>query len=157
MIYIQIALAMILYGAGYLSAWKIDSLKIARLEISIESANDLSKSTLKEAQASVSAAEQQALISSDNFDKERIKNDELNNNFATTFKSMRLRDPHAIGCRKNTLPKSNSPVPIKDYPESGELSEDLTKLLRSESFRADQMMSYANECYEFVKNNCGVK
>ena len=70
---------------------------------------------------------------------------------------MRLRDPNAIGCRKNTLPKSNSPALTKDYPESGELSADLTKLLQSESFRADQVMSYANECHEFVINNCGVK
>ena len=46
MFYIQIALAIAIYAAGYATAWKIEVKEVARLEASIESANQQSQATL---------------------------------------------------------------------------------------------------------------
>ena len=42
MFYIQIAVAIAIYAAGYATAWKIEVKEVARLEASIESANQQS-------------------------------------------------------------------------------------------------------------------
>jgi hypothetical protein len=72
--------------------------------------------------------------------------DRLTSELAT----VRLRDPNARSC----------PVPIttpstgdsQDQTPGADLSEELTRLLRTESRRADEAALYAQTCYQWIRD-----
>lgn len=68
----------------------------------------------------------------------------------------RLRDPyhHTTSCRavpKDTKPTSSDTVAAT----GGQLSEELTNLLLSESYRADQAAIYAKTCHDWAMSVTG--
>jgi hypothetical protein len=152
MLYAQIALALILYGTGYLSAWKVDSLKITKLEVQIESANNIANTKLAEVQRYVDDANKNSEITAKALDESRTKADELVRSNTSTLNSIRMRDPNSHRTCTNTMPKDNNTRNLKTTTnDNTELSTELTELLRTESRRADEITIYANECKTFLE------
>lgn len=60
--------------------------------------------------------------------------------------SNKLRDPYGTVC--NTSSPSSSTI----SSTAGELSEEFAGFLRGESYRADEITSYAQACYLYIKN-----
>jgi hypothetical protein len=62
--------------------------------------------------------------------------------------SVRLRDPNARSC---PVPETASASPNSvDSPTGADLSEELERLLRAESQRADEAALYAQTCYQWI-------
>jgi hypothetical protein len=62
--------------------------------------------------------------------------------------NVRLRDPNARSCPvSETASASTDPV---DSPTGADLSEELERLLRAESQRADEAALYAQTCYQWI-------
>jgi len=55
------------------------------------------------------------------------------------------------------LSKSDSSGTPTGATDLTELPADFEKLLRTEGLRADNLAVYADECYHFVNNQCGIK
>jgi len=72
--------------------------------------------------------------------------DRLSSELAT----VRLFDPNARSC---PMPSATSPAGIiEDQTSGAELSAELTRLLRTESRRADKAALYAQTCYQWIKD-----
>ena len=125
-------------GAAGMRQW--DSSEILVLQNAISQANAESESTLKIAQVKVQAATQEA---------EQV-NQELEKSYAqniATVNSYFDRVRHSATSRPNTVPSCESAgTPETTTTEFAETVETAYKL-----------EVYANSCWRFVKNECGIR
>jgi hypothetical protein len=63
--------------------------------------------------------------------------------------NVRLRDPNARSC---PVPNPTTTGSAEVQAPGADLSEELTRLLRTESRRADEAALYAQTCYEWIKD-----
>jgi hypothetical protein len=113
MFYIQIALAIAIYAAGYATAWKIEVKEVARLEASIESANQQAQATLSAIQERVKSAQAKAESASVQLESDHIKSTQSIANLSTRLAAARLQ--YATASRGCALPKASD---SSNYPEN---------------------------------------
>lgn len=154
-IYALIALS--LFGAGFTTAYKFEHRQINALELQIKVSNEEAKHLLLEAGKKVEASEQKADLVNANLEIERNENIKNNNDHASALANVRMRIRTVnTGC-KNALPTGSGSGVVDDSADTAELPDDFKRLLRDETLRADNLAVYANEAYQFVKSNCGIK
>jgi len=63
--------------------------------------------------------------------------------------TVRLRDPNARSCPVSDSTNTGEP---QSQAAGADLSEELTRLLRAESRRADEAALYAQTCYQWIRD-----
>lgn len=133
MFYIQIAMAIAIYASGYATAWKIEAKEIARLEASIESANQQAQATLSAIQERVKSAQAKAESITVQLESEHTQSTQSIANLSTRLAAARLQ--YATASRSCTLPKASDPSNDKVHDGSGsylspdELSTEFNRLV----------------------------
>ena len=133
MFYIQIAVAIAIYAAGYATAWKIEVKEVARLEASIESANQQAQVTLSAIQERVKSSQAKAESASVQLESEHIKSSQSITALSTRLAAARLQ--YATASRGCALPKASDPSNDKVHDGSGsylspdELSTEFNRLV----------------------------
>ena len=135
MFYAQLALAIAIYAAGYATAWKIEVKEVARLEASIESANQQAQDTLNAAQEYARANQAKAMVITAQLEREHDQNSQSIANLSTRLASARLQYATHSASRNCTLPKISDTSYDKTHDAAGsylsaaELSEGLNQLV----------------------------
>jgi len=150
-------LAATLFGSGYGTCWKVMTRQVAVLNAQIEVSNADAKRRLLESTTATEEAERKAAETAQQLEDEYIKNIELNADIARSLATVRMRVKTVNTNCRGTVPKSSSPGTPTDATDTAELPEDFERLLRAEGLRADNLAVYADECYHFVNNQCGIK
>lgn len=153
MIYALLVIAA--FSTGFGVAYKIDSATINELKHQIEASNDQAASTLTSIQERVAEAHATAKAANTNLELAHAQSINTINAYHDAVKSKRLHDPH----RKNSgcpLSADTNTGLAFSSTETSELSAALTDFLIAESFSADQIGAYAQQCYAYVNNNCGL-
>jgi len=150
-------IAATLFGSGYGTCWKVMTRQIAVLNAQIEASNADAKRRLLESTVATETAELKAAETAKQLEDEALKNIELNADVGRRLAAVRMRVKTVHTNCSGTLPKSSSPSTPTDATDLTELPEEFAGLLRNESLRADNLAVYADECYHFVNNQCGIK
>lgn len=135
MFYIQIALAIAIYAAGYATAWKIEVKEVARLEASIASANQQSQATLSAIQERVKSAQTKAEVVAVQLESEHTQSSQSIANLSTRLAAARLQYSTHSASRGCTLPKASDSSSYQENDDAGpylsaaELSERFNQLV----------------------------
>lgn len=119
MFYIQIAVAIAIYAAGYATAWKVEVKEVARLEASIESANQQSQATLSIIQERVKSAQTKAEVIAVQLESEHTQSTQSIANLSTRLAAARLqyaKHSAGSGC---ALPKISDTPYDQIHDEAG--------------------------------------
>ena len=150
-------LAATLFGSGYGTCWKVMTRQVATLNAQIEVSNADAKRRLLESTTATETAERNAAETAQQLETEYVKNIELNRVVGRSLDAVRMRVKTVRTNCSNTLSKSDNSGTPTGATDTAELPADFEKLLRDESLRADNLAVYADECYHFVNNQCGIK
>ena len=119
MFYIQIAIAIAIYAAGYATAWKIEVKEVARLEASIESANQQAQSTLSAIQERVKSAQTKAEVVAVQLESEHTQSSQSIANLSTRLAAARMQYAKHSASRGCTLPKASDTPYDQIHDEAG--------------------------------------
>lgn len=154
--YLIIALVVGAFVSGYGLAWQHDYKHTAALEAQIDLSNSEATRLTGEATTKVKAAESEAALMAIQLESDHVKATQSTAALRTALDVVRLRDPGQRQRCPDALPKgANTREPETD-PDPGELSAESATFLRDQAFKADTVANYANECYRFMINNCGI-
>ena len=131
--------------------------QVAALNSQIEVSNADAKRRLLESVTATETAERKAAEIVQQLENEYVKNIELNRVVGHSLDAVRMRVKTVRTNCSNTLSKSDSSGTPTGATDLTELPTDFEKLLRTEGLRADNLAVYADECYRFVNNQCGIK
>lgn len=155
--YFIIAALIVGFASGYGVSHKIGRAEIIGLELAIQQQKTEAQSILQDAQLKVTESENRAIQINNQLDKEHEENTRDIINLHDQLSTVRLRDPgHRPSC-PGSVPTSDSAGHAEDSTGSAELSAELENFLRDQSFAADQVAEYAQECFKFVQSNCGIE
>jgi hypothetical protein len=158
MFYIVIGALITSFCSGFGVAWHNDKQTIALLNQSILSQKKEAESIQDKLAKQLAIKETQALDLNTELNLSHESAINSINSLRDSIKPMRLRDP---GKRRQSsdcsMSKTSNTGITKEQASGTELSEELTRFLQSESYRADELAAYANTCYKFVSAQCGVK
>jgi hypothetical protein len=119
MFYIQIAVAVAIYAAGYATAWKVEVKEVARLEAFIESANQQAQTTLSVIQERVKSAQDKAEVVAVQLESEHTQSSQSIANLSTRLAAARLqyaKHSAGSGC---ALPKISDTPYDQIHDEAG--------------------------------------
>ncbi len=157
MSYTLILAAALSFASGYGLSHKIDRAEIIDLELAIQKQKDEAQSILSDAQFRIKESEYKAAQANDQLDQEHETNIKDIMALRDKLGNMRLRDPGSRSSCPSSVPASANTVHPSGEAYSGELSTELSGFLFNQSFVADKVAEYANECYQFVvEQNCGI-
>ena len=150
-------IAVTLFGSGYGTCWKVMTRQVAALKAQIEVSNADAKRRLLESVTATETAERKAAEIVQQLENEYVKNIELNSVVGRSLDAVRMRVKTVHTNCPDAVSKSDSSGTPTGATDLTELPEDFKRLLRVEGLRSDDLAVYANECYEFVNNQCGIK
>lgn len=156
--YIYAAILAVGIAMGGTVAYKIEHGNVLKLELAISQANVKAETTLQIAKDNVAKAEKETRQANQELDKANEQSIQTINSYHDQLASaLQLRDPN-YASNPNTL--SGTPDTTVN-PENGKtegiISNDLARLLQSETARADKITVDYNTLLEFVQdNNCGI-
>lgn len=157
MSYTLILAAALSFASGYGLSHKIDRAEIIGLELAIQKQKDEAQSILSDAQFRIKESEYKAAQANDQLDQEHEANIKDIMALRDKLGSMRLRDPGSRSSCPSSVPAGANTAHPSGEAYSGELSKELSGFLLNQSFVADKVAEYANECYQFVvEQNCGI-
>jgi chromosome segregation ATPase len=119
MFYIQIAIAIAIYAAGYATAWKVEVREVARLEASIESANQQAQATLSAIQERVKSAQDKAEVVAVQLESEHTQSSQSIAHLSTRLAVARLQYAKHSAGRGCTLPKISDTPYDQIHDEAG--------------------------------------
>jgi hypothetical protein len=150
-------IAITIFGVGFTTAYKLEHSQINTLELQIKVSNEEARHLLVDATEKVEAAEKVALVTNANLETEHDKNIKLNDDVSSALANVRMRVTTKRANCNSAMPSGSGSRVVIDSTDTTELPDDFKRLLRSETLRADNLAVYANEAYQFVKSNCGIK
>lgn len=149
--------ATLIFGAGYATSWKSSQVQIGALKGAIQAANAMSAKVLSDKQKQVADATSSALKLNKELDSAREKAIETINSYHDQLATSRLRDPNnKSGCTDPLSSGSNTGSGQANAANGADVSEELARLLRTESERADSCAVDKNLLLDFVNGNCGI-
>lgn len=143
-------------GIGGIGVHQVDSASIKRYELALQVQKTEAQGLFDATQAHIAKVENDAVIANQQLDQSHESAIKSINTLHDAFASSRLRDP---GRRQGgTCPVSTGTNTGKSEAktDSAELSAELTGFLIDQTYQADTVAAYADACYRFVENNCGV-
>jgi hypothetical protein len=138
---------MVAFAAGAVSAWWTTSgYKDAKFQ-AFKSAAD---AAYAKAQAKTLEIELKNQVLAKELDSAYRQSKRDIDRLSSELATVRLRDPNARSCPvPSTTPTTGS---AEDQAPGADLSEELTRLLRTESRRADEAALYAQTCYQWIRD-----
>lgn len=155
--YLQAAIFLGVFTLGGLTAHQYDKVKIIRLQAAMTEANNQAEHALQQAQAQTLEATAKAEQLNRTLDEEHQANlaqvAELSSRVAAAGRAYHAgrMHPQRQSCA-DPLPAgadSNEPATA---PASPDFPDRLAEIVR----RADETAVYAQSCWQFVTNNCGI-
>ena len=145
MLYVSAFIALIVFGAGYAASAAVHQSQIQALESAIVRANLESEHVLAMAKARVQQAETEALHFSQQLETSHDQS-------LATINALhdQLRDGIARGI--NAVPVCPRPGASETSTESADVSTTLADL----AYEADLVAVYAQSCWQFVHQQCGL-
>lgn len=154
--YLIIALVVGAFVSGYGLAWQHDYKQLAEMEAQIELSNSEAARISGEATTKVQAAESEAALIAIQLESDHVKATQSAADLRSALGAMQLRDPGQRQRCPNPVSKSASAREPETDPDPGQLSAESAGFLRDQAFKADTVANFANECYRFMINNCGI-
>ncbi len=154
--YLIIALVVGAFVSGYGLAWQHDYKQLAEMEAQIELSNQESIRLTGEATTKVKAAESEAALIAIQLESDHVKATQSTAALRTALDVVRLRDPGQRQRCPDSVSKGANTREPETAPDPGQLSAESTGFLRDQAWQADTVANYANECYRFMINNCGI-
>lgn len=152
--YIAAIIFVIGAGLGFSGSTWLYSSRIESLSTALSVSNEKAELELEAAKQRVEKATVEA----------QQLNNQLSNAHEQTIKTVNyLRDrlsstrlPTCSEDNRNPMPTSASAAGVSTQTGYDELPTDFIELVKSEAYRADTVATYAETCWKFVTNNCGV-
>ena len=145
---------------GVASTHVYEHREVLKLELAIRNADLQAVEKLQKAKDDVAAADLERINKEKELDKANEQHVQTINYYVDKLAADKLRDPNASNksCR-NTLPTSGSTGNnTENAGNTNDISEELSRLLRDESYRADRCALDKNYLLTWVvKDNCGIK
>lgn len=154
--YLIIALVVGAFAAGYGSAWQLENKQIAILEAKIELSNQEAVRLTGEATTKINAAKSEAALIAIQLESDHVKATQSTSALRTALDVVRLRDPGQRQRCPDPVSKGANTREPETAPDPGQLSAESSKFLRDQAWQADTVANFANECYRFMINNCGI-
>jgi hypothetical protein len=142
---------------GFFTEYKISRAEVEYLGLAIQTQKSEAQTLLSGATERVAKAESEARYVNQQLEKSHESAINSINALHDSLDSARLRDPGRRPSRCNAVPASASSGQPENPADSAELSAELTRFLVDQSYQADRIAAYANECHAFVvEHNCGI-
>lgn len=154
MIYAYLAALLIAFAAGFGVSHQLEKAETQRLTMAIERSNSEAEMTLQAAKTKVAASDTAALQFKNQLETAHEQSIQTINTLHDRLATVSLPASHQ-NCA-NTLPASSSAGIAKTETGSEQFSTDFAQLVKTESYRADTVAAYAESCWQFVTNNCGI-
>lgn len=155
MTYLLAIVAAISLASGYGVAYKVYSGEIRAMEIAIEASNIASKQLLERTQADVKKAEEKAAGLNQEIDRANEQNIHTINALDARLDAVRLYPPPK-SCRTNSVPKRTSAANAVGQTDNAEFSANFDRTVKAKARIADETANYAQMCWRFVSNKCGL-
>jgi len=155
--YIWLAIIVASFASGYGLAYKVSRVEIRQMSDSIDAMNREAEWTLAALTKEADKAHEEALKLNKELEDANVSAINAINSQHDSFKSVRMYDNSrkSSSCATTKGDDTNSTAGADE--DRAELSDELTKFLKSEAYRADQVAQYAILCRKFVvDNNCGI-
>ena len=155
--YIFVGIIIASFASGYGFAYKVSQAEIREMSESISTMNREAELQLATLTEEADKAHEEALQLNKELEDANVSTINAINSQRDAFKSVRMYDNgrKGGGCAKGKSDNTSSTAGATE--DRHKLSDELTEFLKSESYRADQIASYAKLCQKFVvDNNCGV-
>jgi len=153
--YVLVASFSLGLALGFTAGELLQSSRVTALKVAIEKANGEARTKLAEAQQAVINATEQAAQFNIQLETAHEQNVSTINALRDRLSTAGL--PTCSENRRNTVPARTGANAAANATEHTELPRDFVELVKSESYRADQVAEYAKQCWQFVTNNCGIK
>lgn len=153
MLYAYLAVAVSLFLAGFGSGYKYEQANTERLKLGIERSNAEAAAVLEAAKANVARADGAAQQLATQLEK-------THETTLTTINAMRDRSSDVIRLY-NAAHRQDCNNPVPDAAHTGQLEAETGRAAIPEgignlAYRADLAAAYAQECWAYVTNNCGI-
>ncbi len=153
---IQLLIGLLSASIGAALVHKIEYPQIVELRAELVEIDLTSKLLFTQNEAKLEQAKEQAEVNLTNWDKANEAAINTTNTYHDLLVASRLRDPHSQVCRDRVSESSSTGASEADEVRSTYLSEELTKLLRDESARADKEVAEKNYLLKFVQSGCNI-
>jgi hypothetical protein len=161
--YAQLALALIIFSAGFGLSNQLDKAEIQALQSAIERGNAQEEQVMQVASAMLAQANAERDLKLAEMEASHEKNDQTINSLHDRIGAMRgdqLKRLQSARCENsgNTAPASESTGISSGtaYPDA--LSAGLHEFLTERFYQADQLAEWANQAWVFInEQHCGIK
>lgn len=153
---IQLLIGLIGASLGAAVVHKIEYPQIVELRATIAEIDFTSKLLVEQNKAKLAQVKAQAEINLTNWGKANESALQTINTYHTLLANSRLRDPNGKVCRDRVSESSSTGTSQANATGSADLSEELSRLLRNESVRADKEVIEKNYLLEFVQTGCNI-
>ena len=141
-------------GAGI--TYKIEHKKVVELHAIIDKIEATGSILQEQNKVKLLEAKAQAQINLNNLDKANESAIKTANGYHDILATTRLHDRNSKVCRDRVSENFSTRTSETNATGSGDLSEELSRLLRDESARADKETLDKNYLLEFVQAGCGI-
>jgi hypothetical protein len=142
---------------GFIAEYKISRAEITDFELAIQTQKAEAQALLGGAKEHIVKAESEARYVNQQLEKSHESAINSINALHDSIGAVRLRDPGRRSSRCGAVSASASAGQSENTADSAELSAELTRFLVDQSYQADRIAAYANECHAFVvEHNCGI-
>ena len=147
-----------IFGGGYKVGYNNEHAKVLSMQLAIERANNESAEILARQTQKIISFESKARELNKELEQTHAKDTKIIDEYRDLNASLRLRDPngHKASCGSSVPSSAGAGSVAQDAGDSADISEELTRLLRAETYRADQTAIEKNALLRFVKSNCGM-
>ena len=154
MIYAYIGSLLIAFAAGFGLSHQLEKAETQRLTLAIERSNNEAQLTLQAAKTKVAALDTAALQFKNQLETAHDQSIKTINSLHDQLATARLSASDQNSA--NPLSASSSAGIATTETGSEQFSTDFDRLVKAEAYRADTVAAYAESCWRFVTNNCGI-
>lgn len=148
--YAYIIAAASIFAAGFGLSHQLDKVEIQSLQMAIERGNAEAEMTLQAAKSRVDQAAIEAAAANKQLESSHAQSIQTINAYRADLDN-RLHDRSAS--RRNAVPACTGSGNLDEATGAADVSE---RSIADLAFRADQVAAYAQACWKFVSNNCGI-
>jgi hypothetical protein len=144
----------IFIGGGI--AYKIEHRQVVELRIVIDKINATTDVLQEQNRVKLEEIKTQAQINLTNWNEANENAIKTTNAYRDMLYTARLRDPNSKVCRDRVSKGSSTRTSEDNATGTGDLSEELSRLLQNESARADRETLDKNFLLKFIQSGCNI-
>jgi len=148
--YLFVGIIIASFASGYGFSYKVSQAKIQHMSDSLDDMNREAAWTLAALTKEADTAHEEALKLNKELEDANVSAINAINSQHDSFKSVRMYDNSRKGSSCPQAKGDNTSSTAGANEDRHELSDELTSVLKSEAYRADQIAQYAILCQKFV-------